>query len=369
MHFVFVESFAINCWNGEICRFKKGISGSHNAPMYLGEGLAKQGHEVEFVSILNNMEETTYNDVTYINYDNYMNVTCDYVITTNNLLDFKIFNKIKDFKKVFILMQNEIFCMHNDVNSLEQYFKSYKENIIITYLNESGKTNIEFIQPFLKDYKSIILPNSIDLNDIKQFDISKKENSVCFFACVERGLKLTIEIVNKLDNFIIYSNTYADENRHLIKASKKLIQTQGTSKYDISNYLVKSKYFIYPLINLDNNCIHYDTFAYVILEAILHGVIVIVPRIKSYEDLYGDSLCYVDSEGIISDNDLIHWRQSNTGFKFIENFGYPLLDKYIEKVNLLENDEELRKEYILKGLEVGKKYSNEEIMKKFMEHL
>jgi hypothetical protein len=35
----------------------------------------------------------------------------------------------------------------------------------------------------------------------------------------------------------------------------------------------------------------------------------------------------------------------------------------------LENDEELRKEYILKGLEVGKKYSNEEIMKKFMEHL
>jgi glycosyltransferase involved in cell wall biosynthesis len=166
---------------------------------------------------------------------------------------------------------------------------------------------------------------------------------------------MAIEIVNKLDNFVLYANTYAEENRALTNSHNKVIQTTGFSKYDIFNYLVNSKYFVYPLINLDNNCIHYDTFGYVVLEALLHGVVVIAPKIKVYEELYGDAICYIDTEGIIPEEDLLYWKKANP------NFGFPIMDRYLEKIRLLESSEKLRKHYIEKGIEVCKKYSNIDI--------
>lgn len=354
MHFIFVESFDRGPWNGETARFSKGISGSHASPMYLAEQLAKLGHKVDFVSIYNYMKETEYKGVNYINFQNFNNTSCDFVVATNHMLDMYILDKVHTFKKVILLM-------HNDLYYQDIIFRFDKSIFLIGYLNEFSKINFEHIQPYLKDYKNFILPNSIDLTDIQEFDVNKKENSLCFFACVSRGLKMAVEIVNRLDNFILYSNTYADEHRYFTDSNNKLIQTDGCSKYKIFQYLAKSKYFVYPLINLENNWVHYDTFAYVVLEALLHGVIVIVPRIKVYEELYGDAICYVDSEGILSEHDLLYWRRENA------NFGFPLLDKYLEKVNELENNEDLRNDYIKKGIEVGKKYSSIDIANKLLE--
>jgi glycosyltransferase involved in cell wall biosynthesis len=356
MHFIFVESFDRPDWNGQTSRFTKGVSGSHGGPMYLAEGLAKLGHKVDFVSIFNFMKETTYMGVNYINYENFQNTSCDYIIGTNQTLDFIILNKIYSVKKIILIMHNDLFFEENKI-----FFNINKEFILIAYLNEFGKTNIENAQPFLKEYENCILPNSIDLTDVRPFDISKKENSLCFFACVGRGLHLATEVVNRLDNFILYSNTYADEHRYLTNSNNKLIQTDGCSKLDIFRYLVKSKYFVYPLIDMENNMIHYDTFGYVVLEALLHGVIVIAPKIAVYEELYGDSICYVDTDGIIPEEDLLYWKKTNA------NFGFPLLGRYLDKINELENDEELRRSYIEKGVEVGKKYSNVEITNRLIE--
>lgn len=346
MHFVFVESFDIKSWNGETARKERGVSGSHSSPMYLAEGLSLQGNHIDFISINNNFIETNYLGVNYINYNNYNNCQCDFIIISNNLIDLTILDKIKNYNKIIIILHNDLCFLNN------RFFDINKDKILLSYINNFGKINIENVQPFLKDYTSFILPNSIDTNDLLSIENQNKENSFVFFACIERGFRMSCEVVNRIPNFNIYSSTYYEPFQHLMDNNKSL---NNSSKSEVFRHLVKSKYFVYPLINLDNNCIHYDTFGYVVLEALLHGVIVIAPKIKVYEELYGDAICYIETGGIIPEDDLSYWKKHN------HNFGYPLLDKYVQKVLELENDYNLRMSYIEKGLKLKEKFCNKKV--------
>jgi hypothetical protein len=368
MKIIFVESFDLCDWNGYIARNIKGVSGSHTAPFYLAESLASMGNECIFVSIKNNMIECEYLGVQYINYNNFQNTNCDYIVTTNNFMDLLILNKIYEFNKIIMVTPNEFYNLYIDYVTLFNQLK--KEKIIIAYISEFAKSNILYIQPFLNQFNNLILYNSIDILDIKP--LQEKENAMVFFACVDRGLKLVYEIMKKIDNFILYHNNY---NLNIIdsKNNKNIQLTNDTSKYCIFNTLSKCKYFIYPLINLDNNLIHYDTFGYVVLEALLHGVIVIAPKIQVYEELYGDAICYIDTSDIIEKDDLSIWKNANNdntfSLKSIPNFGYPCIDKYIEKVNILENDEYLRNSYIEKGLALKEKFSSTNIANHLLQFL
>jgi glycosyltransferase involved in cell wall biosynthesis len=200
------------------------------------------------------------------------------------------------------------------------------------------------------------------MNDIK-YDGIKLKKSLAYFACIERGFKFVTKIMEKLPEFKLYTNTYSDEYRNSLKMNTNIILSENTSTYEIFRTLNKCKYFIYPLINLDDNYIHYDTFGYVVLEALLHGVIVIAPKIKVYEELYGDAICYINTDGIIPQDDLCFWKKHNS------NFGYPLLQKYVDKINELENDRSLRKSYINKGLLLSNKFNNITIKNKFLKDL
>jgi len=48
----------------------------------------------------------------------------------------------------------------------------------------------------------------------------------------------------------------------------------------------------------------------------------------------------------------LHWHKWNP------NFGLPILNRYVEKINLLESDVELYNSYVEKGLLLKDKYSN-----------
>lgn len=369
MHFIFVETFDRRFWNGRIAREEKGVSGSHAAPMYLAEGLAQLNHTVDFVSLNNNMIEETYLNVQYSNATSFTKTQCDYIVITNNCQDFGILQKVRIFKKIIVVMHNDLH-FHN--RTVEQIL-SIQERLIIAYLNPFGKINIERVQPFLKDVRSIFLPNSICLKDVLPLNMKQKNENhfFCFFACVGRGLPVAVEIVkqwnqqiqNKDKTFKIFTNTYADEHRHLTQSNDVLIQTDGCSKNVIYQHLVKSKYFVYPLIDMETNQIHYDTFGYVVLEALLHGVIVIAPKIAVYEELFGDAVCYVDTEGIIPEDDLLFWKKQNA------NFGTPLVHKYLEKIEMLENNPQKRNEYIEKGLSIGEKFSNRKMSFLLLQYL
>jgi FkbM family methyltransferase len=353
MKIIFVESFDRKLWNGRVARYEKGVSGTHTSIIYLAEGLANLKQKVEIVSIYNNIKEEEYLGVKYTNFENFVPSTCDFIITTNNIADFLILEKIILYNKIIVVCHNEIFNLYHFGHLLMQH----KENIIINYLSEFGKENIKKYQPLIKDFESMILLNSFDNNDLAPIH-EKKENALCFFACVERGYKFACEIVKHLPGFVIYSNTYADEHRCLFETKEQIVQIEGSSKKHVFSCLPKCKYFLYPLINLENDMIHYDTFGYVVLEALLHGVVVVAPKIAIYEELYGDAIYYIETNDIIPQDDLKYWRKSN------HNFGYPLLQRYVDAVLLLEKDEELREQYIHRGLSLKKKFSNKTISQK-----
>lgn len=355
MKFIFLDSFDL-VWNGKTARYNNGISGSHNALMYLAEALARDNN-VELISTKNNIIEDTYLNVKYTNISSISSVECDYIFSTNWLTTLDIIDRIT-YKKLFILTEN-------DLSHYDKLFTIDKNKIIICYISEFAKRNILDVQPFLKDYKSILLYNSIDLNDLVDWDdlvdsgelslsqVLKEKTNLCYFACIERGFKMTLEILNQVD-YKLYTNTYYQPYQHLLKQNNCII-AENSAKYTILNYLKKSKYFVYPLINLDNGMIHYDTFAYVVLEALLMGVVVIAPKIGVYEELYGDAVCYIETDDIIPTDDLLKWKKRN------HKFGYPLVQRYVEKIKLLDADDNLRNSYIKKGLLLRDKFSNTNI--------
>jgi FkbM family methyltransferase len=357
MKFVVVDSFEL-VWNGNTARNTRGISGSHTAMLYLAEGLARHSNNVvEIVSTRDNIVEDTYLNVKYTNLCNFQPTECDYLVLTNELGTLRILDKIHSYKKILILT-------HNDLYNFDRFFSIDKQKVIICYISEFAKRNILNVQPFLHEYENILLYNSIDLNDIPEPDISSKTNSLSYFACMDRGYKLTVEVLNKLDDYILYTNTYHDPSRPLLSmGNSKIIVSESTAKYTILDYVKRGKYFVYPLINLDNNAIHYDTFGYVVLEALLLGTIVITPRIGVFEELFGDAVCYIDTDDIIPKEDLLNWKKGNS------NFGYPILNRYVEKIKLLDSDESLRNSYIRKGLLLKEKFSHIKISNELLSFL
>jgi len=359
MKFVFSESYILK-WNGYTARNEKGISGTHNASMYLAEALARLNHEVIFVNVNNNIISGEYLNVKYINYDEFESCNCDYIITTYMTEDLKILSKILNYNKLIMIMNNPLYIPYIYRNrNLLQLVNPNK--IIIAFISECSKYHILLRKSnnYLKYYNQILLHNSIDINDIKS--ITEKENSFIFFACLERGFKMAVEIRNRFNkDFKIYTNTYSNTDIYSQSESKNIIITENSSKNTILNYCAKSKYFIYSIVNLDTNNVHYDCAPYVILEALLSGVVVIAPRMKLFEELYGDAICYIDTTELISEKDLLFpgLDDKDCPLTIIPNFGRILIDKYVEKLNLLESNIDLYNSYVKKGILLKDKYDN-----------
>lgn len=382
MKFIFIESFDLN-WNGYTARNEKGISGTHSALMYLAEALGALGHDVTVINLKLNRRriiqqygnntvvrhETVYHNniikgehlnVKYINAKDINDfIVCDYIVTTYSSDDLHILKKMSKFNKLIVIMNNPFSGENIEV------IKNFDKNkIIIAYISNYSKDNILRIPGYedINNYNNILIHNSIDLNDIKP--ITEKENSFIFFACFERGYKMAVEVRNKFNpDFKLYTNTYSDNFREKLIESDNIIITENTSKNTIFEYCKKSKYFVYSLINLDNNKIHCDTFAYVVLEALLHGVVVLAPRLLLFEELYGDAICYIETDDIIPRIQLTQtdWLISNA------NFGLPIVDRYVDKLNLLEKDKELYNSYIQKGLLLKDKFDNKKIVNVFLD--
>jgi glycosyltransferase involved in cell wall biosynthesis len=352
--------------------------------MYLAEALAKLDHDVTVINTsfvtrhlpkyntilykihyLKHIIPETYNNVKYINYDKFESTNCDYIITTYNTDDLEILKKINNYKKMIVIMNNPL-CGSN----MYKFQSLDKTKILIAFISNYSKDNILLNNDkFLKEYQHILLHNSIDNNDIKL--ITKKENSFIFFACIERGFEMSNEIIKKFDNtskFKIYTNTYADIPKSLLNINNNII-TPDTSKNTIFEYCAKSKYFLYPLIDLETNNIHCDTFAYVVLEALLSGVVVIAPKMKLFEELYGNAICYIDTCNIISNKYLESEYVNGVRCNKHPEFGYPVINKYVEKLNLLEQNNELYNSYVEKGLLLKEKYSHVNIVNTLLDNI
>jgi hypothetical protein len=95
----------------------------------------------------------------------------------------------------------------------------------------------------------------------------------------------------------------------------------------------------------------------------LHGTVVIAPKMRIFEELYGDAICYLDTLDIIPPEWLLYSNQPNP------NFGFPLVDRYVEKVRFLDENPDVRNMYIQRGLKLKNKFCNKRLAKELVEAL
>lgn len=424
MKIVFVESFLNKEWNGYTARYIEGVSGTHSTIFYLAEAIAKQKHEVTVIQQHAIFEPKWVNGV-YYQCMEYLpeedNTQYDVIVFTFKLEDTNIFNKIKNYKKVgFIMNCTELskftyssyaknWWFYNSpkfsVSSIQQgqyvhhtnfYDLIDREKLNILYVSENSKLNTFFINRRIESVRHHLLYNSIDIKDFTNkegnlYTISndKKENNFVFFACIERGYNIVFEVAKRFQGkFNVVASNY-DNKKYILKnevSSNPNISTdcscesidgitilhpKNSSKQELFKWNRRSKYFIYPCFNSEHNYIHYDTFAYVVLEALLCGTIVIAPKMRVFEELYGDAIYYINTDGIINQPDLenSHWWDSKTNMiwdKVFSNISNVLVDKYVEAVKHLENDPNLRDTYIQRGFSLKDKFSNTLIANSFL---
>jgi FkbM family methyltransferase len=369
MKFLFTESFGISEWNGKNARTTKGISGSHTAAMYLAEALVLQNQQVDFVSMRNQIEPIQYKGVNYFNVKDFMAGEYDFLITTHNLNDLQILSKATIQQKIILILHNELY--NDDPHSPNTFAPLLSidiPRIILAFISKTSQRLISQTQSFLFQYSSIYLPNSLDVEELIPFRPEEKQNQFVFFANRDRGFELAHQIVQSFPEFQMVTNTYGNEIGYKSDPHQQIIHSHSSSKQAVYQALSNAKYFVYPLMNMSDNVytnhyVHYDTFGYVILEALCHGVVVLAPKMAVYKELFGDAICYVDSDGLIEPDYFQEWRKHN------RNFGAPLIPQYISKIRELESNPELRQIYIQRGLQYRCHYAHQNIANQLMRKL
>jgi glycosyltransferase involved in cell wall biosynthesis len=352
--FLFIDSLVNHKWNGLLLREKEGVSGTTISSVFLAEGLAKKGFICDFISISDNIDECNYLGVNYIKQKN-LKKNYAFIVISWHLKDLEIFNITQIyFFKIFVIMGNHL------APETPAVFESQRQNIIILWISEFSKINILKEQPYLSLHPNFMLHNSIDLNDLVEIK-QKKNNNIVFFASPERGLKMVSLLIKSFPSLQLITNNYNQQKLDYLENNDQVFYTTNTSKKTILSVLARSKYFVYPVFNIDNNVVHYDCGPYVILEALLEGCIVIAPRMALFEELYGDAIFYVNSDGIIPKEYL---EKSNYFVKHNE-FGYPMMERYKTAIQTLESSENLRNIYITKGVSIKERYCNQRTTDKF----
>jgi glycosyltransferase involved in cell wall biosynthesis len=141
------------------------------------------------------------------------------------------------------------------------------------------------------------------------------------------GLQFSMDIVKHFPDFNLVTKINGDDVYRHFEPNDQMIVLEDaskTSKDNIIRQLMKSKYFIYP------SCVN-TTFDYVVLEALLCGVVVIAPRLPLYEELFGDAICYIENNDTAA---------------------------YLDKIYELEKNPECRVQYMEKGAKLRDTYMN-----------
>jgi hypothetical protein len=361
---VFTESFIPSNepkWNGETYRKKKGLSGSHAAAIYLSEAFASLGHFVYFMA--DSVEVGAYKGVHYIQPDMVTEIDCDVLITTNNMMDLMLLTRFP-FKVKKVLM-----TMHNDpllTEGAHTYVMSqyHPEKYAFMHVSEFTKANVLFTQQWIDRFEQQVLYNSIDIDEIPlPIDFTAKKKHFVFFACLERGGEISFQTATYFPDFEFHTITYAfhhsrktiQELFQVYDEYKQLVILSNGSKDMIYQELRIAKYFVYPIVNIETLQIHYDTFGYVVLEALLHGVVVIAPRMGCFEELFDDAIAYVEVDDLLPAEYLTQWRHA---FPDDPDLFAIYCDRFHAKVEELESNETLYLQHAMKGISLRKKFTH-----------
>jgi glycosyltransferase involved in cell wall biosynthesis len=265
-----------------------GFSGTETALLELSNYLVKKGHSVTIAGVGN-----TYTDhgVQYISQHKLNSIDIDFdwyspIFFTKNHGHNMIIQKLNPTRtKVFIWFQ--CFIDNNDIRLLQSRFQVYGQYLCNyvgrEYVSLIPQTNSWVIYNGISDIFHTPTPPSAE----------EKRGNWVFHPVFERGGSVAQRIFNKMHNELPHCAqslklmSYHTPDSNKIQSNDKIQFLGSKTKEEVRNILLKSDYFIYPLV-LNDGRVHHDTFGSVMLEALACGVIVIVWDVACISDIYGD---------------------------------------------------------------------------------
>lgn len=373
-----------NYLNGYNLRYGGGGgSGTDTSSVLVAEHLAKQGHEVVFVT--DKLEDALIKDYkekgrvytpgeefygvkyTNIEFDGIENKEFDILVSMLWFQDYdslpiKVSKSLiywSHMQWIYGIGELLTFVKKNNLSlgfvHISEWEKQMNNNLVLHTINNNNDINI----------KSAIIPNPI-MDDIINETINsgpiRNPHKFIFHASWARGGDVAINAVRELEiedkefHAFDYLITIADNKDNFFH------RHQGVDKKTLFKHLAESEYFIYPLYTPYQD-VHKDTFSCVVAEAIALGAIVVTYPLGALPENFDGFCQWLDfPEGVDYEK-----MQNESLTKDLDG-KFKITSNIINKINFLEQNpdikEEIRKkgtDYILSNFntdKVGKMWDN-----------
>jgi glycosyltransferase involved in cell wall biosynthesis len=345
-----------NYLNGQNLRYGNGGgSGTDTSSVLVAEYLAKQGHEVVFVT--DKMDEpldTTYKQMgrnytpgesfygvkyTNIEFDGIEDKTFDILISMLWFHDYHLL-PIKVTKS--FIYWSHMQWVYGTQNFID-YAKENNLSIGLVHISNWEEKMNETCFPFIKSH----VPNSVKknipnpvfdeiINEVKAENHQKQKGKFIFHASWARGGNIAMDAVRQLE--IPNKEFHAFDYLMVIHDHKDpfFIRHDGVDKKTLFTHLAQSEYFIYPLYTPYQD-VHKDTFSCVVAEALSLGVIVVTYPLGALPENFDGHCAWLSPPPGVDFDEMQKQQLSkdlNGDFKITSNI--------VEKINEIESNPELK---------------------------
>jgi FkbM family methyltransferase len=344
-----------NYLNGYNLRYGGGGgSGTDTSSVLVAEYLAKQGHEVVFVT--DKMDSHL-----SINYEDYTPGKDYYGVKYTNIefegIEDKEFDILvsmlwfEDYENLPIkVTKSFIYWSHMQwvygTDRFINYAKKCNVPIGLVHISEWEKEMNGYVFPHIKNRHSdsavVTIPNPVFdeiITEVKNQNIVKKPGKFIFHASWARGGNVSVEAVRKLD--IPDKEFHAFDYLMVIHDHEDSFfrMHNGVDKKTLFTHLAESEYFVYPLYTPYED-VHKDTFSCVVAEAIALGVIVVTYPLGALPENFKDYCVWLDPpEGADFEK-----MQKEPLSKDLERM-FTCTENIVDKINYLEANPEIKQRF------------------------
>ena len=356
-----------NYLNGYNLRYGNGGgSGTDSSSVLMAEYLAKQGHDVVFVTDkLEPQLETDYKNKGR----NYIPGESFYGVKYTNIyfdgIDDKTFDILvsmlwfHDYKKLPIkVTKSLIYWSHMQwiygINEVVDYVKENQLSLGFVHISEWEKSMTGDLTNTIKNRENEVnvqittIPNPIMdemIHEVLESNPIRKPHKFVFHAAWARGGNVAVQAVRELNlpDTEFHSFDYLMATHHHQDSFFNL--HNGVDKKTLFTNIAESEYFIYPLYTPYQD-VHKDTFSCVVAEAIALGAIVVTYPLGALPENFEGYCAWLDFP---PDTDPEKMQKEALTKDLDGKFNYT--PNIVEKIKYLEANPQIKEEIRQKGKE------------------
>lgn len=345
-----------NYLNGFNLRYGNGGgSGTDTSTILVAEYLAKQGHDVVFVTDrlephlekqykekgINFIPGSEVNGVkyTYSDFSGINNLEFDVLIS---MLWFDDYNNLPIKVTKSLIYWSHMQWIYG-VDKIQEYVSSNNLNFGIVHIsNWEKQMNKNVIDGMLRingDIKTILIPNPVMddiITEVNQEPIIRNPHKFIFHASWARGGEVALNSVRSL--YFKDKEFHAFDYLMTISDNKDVFfhNHGGTDKKTLFKHIAESEYFIYPLYTPYED-VHKDTFSCVVAEAIALGCIVVTYPLGALPEIFNGYCSWIELPDGVNYNKI----QSEPLTKD-PNGDFKNISKIADKIYYLDNNPEIK---------------------------